>query len=451
MTVLLLLACAPGKVDLGPGPDGLDETTPTPPAYDALCPSTAGPAEEIALWTAEGPELRFVRMDGSVEPAWTFFADRGEGSVSVSAVAAGDRIVATGLWFAGDWPEIAVATELVAFDRSGAVLWTRREDEVYSAAVHLGADGTVAWDRGYRSFDASNEHLPGEVHAPDGSSAGLDGWPVGTPLDGAVPTCDGEWCGWSDTAGAPLGELRPDLDAGRAVVGDRLLEVSLLGRTVGLLAETRDESVFLPLDGAARLDDVRILDVEGEYALVRAVDHLWRFEASTATLVEVDPVLPEGLRPFEAAEYCEALPPSLTADGDLLLALRDDATGALWRTDPAGSRWEQVGAPVTDVLWLSGEAVGETTVVSAVSWLETYCPELPWDEAEAHEGSWTQLVRGEVVVPIDSSILPAWGTVDLSADGACALLPAGDVPTVFDVETGGSVALEAWGGWLLER
>jgi hypothetical protein len=452
MSLVLLLACTPAKVELRPEVDLDEPTGPTVPDYDALCPSTAREADEIVSWAADGDALSFVRMEGSVAPAHTFFGAHPSGTVAVAATARADLIVASATWYAGVWPDIELATELAAFDRAGSLLWTHEEEDVYASLVYQGEDGTVAWDRGYLDFDAANPHVPGLAFTADGTATELAGWPVAPPIDGAVPTCDGSTCGWQDASGAAIGPERVDFVLWRVGVGDHILEPDLYGRTVGIRSEGPGDSVFIPVDGASRLDDVELLDVEGPFALLRAEGHLFRFDADRSTLTPFDLVPPEGLRLFEDSDYCPARPPGLDEAGDLLVALRTDATGSLWHTDLAGSTWEPVGDAVTDVLWLSGEATGATTVLSAISAGETYCQEIPWSgDSEAHPGSWTQLVRGDVIVSLDSAILPAWGTVSLSEDGACALLPDGDGVAVFDIERESYAPVVAAGGWLLDR
>lgn len=56
----------------------------------------------------------------------------------------------------------------------------------------------MAWDRGLEDWNMGNAHLFGKVFSVDGDVADLDGWPIGEPVDGLVPRCDGADCSWDD-------------------------------------------------------------------------------------------------------------------------------------------------------------------------------------------------------------------------------------------------------------
>ena len=447
--LLLLLAC---RASLAPvSSKSMEE--PMPSDFDSLCPAAGGTAQELALWTFEEGDLGFVQLDGSRLAGHRFFAEEGDTTATRSLLAVESRgawVVAVG--GLANWsvdPEARVlATEIALFDREGVVQWSHREDGVYGYGIFLGDDGTVAWDRGWDGFDGANPHLPGEQFSVDGSHAELPGWPISDPVEGQVPWCDGAECGWSDAFAGGVEDLRTDTGARSQTVAGRLVYID----SAAVRVDRPGESLTIDLPELAGIGPLEVSAPAGQFLVVTGDGDSWRVDVLAGEAARIDPPLPAGWRLFEDADYCAALPPTVDDSGDLLIALRDDARGALWRTDINGSTWAQVGAEVTDALWLDGGGRAGAWLVQAISAAETYCPNLDWSPApEALTGSSVQIVRGDLAFTIESA---GWGlSADppFSADGQCALIYEGTSRQVVDLTSGDRSVVEGAGGWVLRR
>jgi hypothetical protein len=129
--------------------------------------------------------------------------------------------------------------------------------------------------------------------------------------------------------------------------------------------------------------------------------------------------LPDGLRTFEG----NLLGPRLDLDGALLMALRDDYSGALYRSLD-GATWAPIGGTVTSILDIVGFERGGTYVVSGTN--ARYSEEM-WSPATVgHQpdlsGESLQLVRPAEAIRRVAPDALTWEEIvpsQISLDGAC--------------------------------
>ncbi len=468
--------------------DTADDDTP-PPDDDTsppllLCPSSgSGVPEELALWTANGNDLGAVRQDGSELLLHTFFSEGKweDGEIGVtsgvsSVVAAGEYIAAVATRYVSgeEDPEVQFGVELVLFDRSGKRLWLWQQRGILSGALYMNEQGFVTYDRGYQEFDAQNPHLPGVIIDPLGTVLELPGvWPLAdADVYGRIPACSEEKCGWVEEWGAGEWDdlLYPAATWPRMAEGGFfLLYLSTEGEEAALVAEYAGMARVMPLSGvpAGEVSSLKVVasDPQG-WALVEGPSpgQWWRANLLEGTMDAFTAPWPEGLLPFEDADYCEAPPPTVDDQGNLVIPLQDGTLASPWRTDPVGSTWEPLGQPLTGLLQVETQDVGGTYVVVGVSGNNTFCPSRSWGEVPmevtALAGDSLQILRPdeEVAWTLSSYGVALNWPVMLSEEGHCAVYFAkreeeDPEVTVLDVSSGTEFVVPATGGiggWLLQ-
>lgn len=456
MFLVLLLACredtpstsAPdtaADTDLDPTDDTATDTdtdtdTAVPPV-DSICVSEGGTAETPALWSVDGRTLSIVTLDGTVTEVHSFFADLGDDDAYYTPRVKGRGAVVVGAMDRYEAGVPARVTEELVYVGPGGT-WSVTEPEVYGGEVFLGADGSVAWDRGYRNFDAANEHLTGHLYTADGTRRELLGWAIGAPVGGAVPVCSETACGWDKGSGTLL-EERAQSEWAR-MVADRLVYPT----AAGLVSEVPGDVRMLPLGsvgGALALDAW-----EGDWLLVNDGENRWRVDVAAGTAALLDVPLPLDQRPFDGDGFCGTRNPFIDDQGNVLMPLRDDASAAFWRLDRSRA-WSRLGATVSDVVFLAGRGRGGTYLLEATGTSDTFCPPLAWDEPapEALVGTSLQLVRPDD--PAAAAVIATLTDISagqLSPAGRCVLVRAKATGVVIDLSTGAQSVLVGVRGWV---
>jgi hypothetical protein len=448
---------------------------PIPPAMTnqavASCRFDA-PVDRAAVVFAavSGGQLVFVHGDGSHSVAYTFAAGAAPGAqVAVNQVSArGDFIAAGASWtvhgsFAGE--------ELVLLDRSGARRWSKSWDAAtnrVSGGWYLNEKGVVAvplLDAQSRQF---SDGLVIDAAGSERAIAGAIPMAEATP-DGFVPVASRLatqlQLGWMAPGSASLQPLAyepfdwydahwPALIDGRFVyVGKHAGALALVSERPG---DARATALPAPADGYVILDAT----AEGWALVVRSdfdVTSLVRVNLRSGAAAAVALPTTGGLRPVfvaGAARPSVALvpdgtqPPRLDVDGALLAGLRDDAGGALYRANGAGS-WARVGESMSRIGDIAQLAHGGVHLVLGVPWQEVSFVAPTETGKTDRVGGALQIVRADGTTQVLSDAEPTYylAPPQLSPDGQCAAYVAVEngVPALraVDVERGHSFELLA--------
>ncbi len=329
----------------------------------------SGAGERAVLAVDVAGEVRFVYADGSWATVYERETAEDGSAYGVQLEAEGGLVVTSGILPIVDaengyWEGQDNRSALL--DADGNVRWEQQieasETPYYGGYVlhMLGADGTTITPllSGFAETDASGATTV---------VAGLR--PLGAVVEGLAPVVS--WVaergvtvhGWYD---AELGEL---LEVAEAVDG-RQGAVSYLG-TAFVVPEVAEGAPRLRVE---RPTGATSVELPGEYAAIEALVRWgsggdWLLVApsvesgegdlvnlATGAVRHVALVLPEGLRLLDSAGYygyeepTRAMSLSVVDEaGGILLALRDDESGAVYRTADGGATWARVGERFTAV------------------------------------------------------------------------------------------------------
>ncbi len=147
-------------------------------------------------------------------------------------------------------------------------------------------------------------------------------------------------------------------------IGQQLI---INGGKYGTLAvETAKSSRIIPIPEKFEHTSISPTSRSGMIVL-RNTDEFAIVDINTDEVRELTPTLPTGLRAvrIQGSDKLRAL--DVTADGDLLVPLRNDAEAHLYRTRD-GVQWQSVGLPVGKASGMDALSVADTTVLLARSW-----------------------------------------------------------------------------------
>jgi hypothetical protein len=170
---------------------------------------------------------------------------------------------------------------------------------------------------------------------------------------------------------------------------------------------------------------------------------IWRLNMKTGTVDDLRNTTFGTRRIFDAS-FCT--PPLVTdAQGRMLLGLRDDSLGGLFRevSGQAGA-WEAMGRPVRGVIYIKVTAWGDTVLASAETGEDTFCPDKFGQWPEQTDNS--DVLGGASVQLFHPNVEPRLLTTDLvmHQSGTCALLwTPGASAEILEVPTGTTRAIPA--------
>jgi hypothetical protein len=163
---------------------------------------------------------------------------------------------------------------------------------------------------------------------------------------------------------------------------------------------------------------------------------IWRLNIRTGTVDDLSSSSFGTRRIFDAS-FCT--PPLVTdAQGRMLLGLRDDSLGGLFRevSGQAGT-WEAMGRPVRGVIYIKVTAWGDTVVASAETGEDTFCPDKFGQWPDQTDNS--DVLGGASVQLFHPNVEPRLLTTDLvmHQSGTCALMwTPGASAEILEVPTG---------------
>jgi hypothetical protein len=433
---LTVAACNQG----GLGPQPASSSSPA----EMLCQFDAPKdPSRVVLATFDADTLQLFHADASHTAAYVFGSAGAANVFNQMLATRSGRVAAAASWVdnpngQGDWHQ-----ELVLVDASGDVRWKHESIATGSPQLFLAANGALAVVLGTDGLvvDASgNEHALPQL------------MPIGEPIDdGGTVAAQGPWQG--DTPGplgwvkagestlTPLGLTPAQPAATPMLVAGRLIYLALDGSGAPVLVSERPGDVkTVPLPGV----DVTTNAVTSQTATGWVIVGQWRapqYRVNVKTL-EAEPVglhIPVGLRPF--ASSIQGM--TLDGDGALLWALRDDYSGALYRSaNPDGTSWSRLGGTVTNVLDIDVLAHGGTYLIDGTTARyaqETWSPAPPADKPD-YDGDSVQVARPQSslarALPMDQKWVEVTD-LQLTGDGLC--LAYWDT-----AQDGSSTALTAW-------
>jgi hypothetical protein len=248
---------------------------------------------------------------------------------------------------------------------------------------------------------------------------------------------------------ATLVPLHHPLAAGglpTALVGERLVYLGQVDGATALVSEGPSDVRVISLPPVTGTPLTITDSVPSGWVLVgRYQQPLYRVNVQTGELVEIGLRMPDGLRRFQGGIFGSRL----DLDGGLLTALRDDYSGALYRSLD-GATWSPVGGTVTNVLDIVGLDRAGTYLVAGTNARyseETWSPAIAGHEPDLN-GESLQVVRPAQAIRRLADGARTWDELvpsQISLDGACMAYwqHAGDgTPTqtfglaVLDVERG---------------
>jgi hypothetical protein len=260
--------------------------------------------------------------------------------------------------------------ETALIDDEGRILWTRLDQSWYPSA-YLGENGLVALSGG-------GEDGFGLLVRPDGTTEPYGrAWPIAAPrADGVVgaraPSDGPNTIGWAtpNFGFSPLDSPFADQDDARTAVSYQadlvyLAWTDLAQRVV--VRATPDDATVIPLAISNDAAYLCALDMPNEagWAMVDDLSlPLAAVDLDGATANVLDVTFPPDLRPFDAGPTVESR--IIEEDGSILIALRDDAVGAVYRSHD-GVGWTRVGRTVSDVANLEAAARAGTVAILATS------------------------------------------------------------------------------------
>jgi hypothetical protein len=431
---LVVAACNQGG--LGPSPSSSSSPAETLCRFDM----PKDPARAV-LATFDGDSLQLFHADGSHTAPYVFGTAGAANVFNQTLVAKNGRVAATASWVdnpngQGDWHE-----ELVLVDGNGQVRWKHDEINAGSPQLFLAANGALAvvLNTDGLVVDASgNEHVLPQMA------------PIGEPIDDAgTVAARGPWqgdtpgpVGWAKpgaTSLAPLGLALADAAATPLMVAGRLVYLALDGHGQPVLVSERPGDVkTVPLGGV----DPTMSAITNQTATGWLLVGPWRapeYRVNVKTL-EAEPVglqMPDGLRPFLGSIQG----PTLDDDGAILWSLRDDYSGALYRSTD-GVKWSRIGGTVTNVLDIDAVAHSGTYLIDGTTARyaeESWTPAPPADKPD-FDGDSVQVARPQASLEQALKMSQTWvelTNLALTDDGIC--LAYWDTS-----EDGTSTALTAW-------
>ena len=389
--------------------------------WSSLCTGVGADSNEVVAVFAEGSTLRTLNAGGVSNPLLDFEGD----TVIQRLKTAGEYVVVESRDALGE-------ADLVVLHRDGTKTWSFSEDggpqSAASSEFYLNPQGWLVVYPGNTS---------GWAIDPDGGYHFIAGAPVGPALsDGRVPVAlstqvDGlAW--WSKEEGV-FGVAEPSSVIFPALADDAILY-------------QRNEDGALVLEGPSF---VQVLDLVPPSSRQPALspDSSWAASwtslgswEETWQLVRLDLVAgvsenvtlapPAGFSTFPLARA------EIDNDGGILLSLRSEGAGAVFRTMD-GQSWEQVGDAFHDVRGILGSNRFGTSIVQVYPNIGSDFVDQMWGEPDpAFEpisgGSHYQLVGADGLV-WDLGVQPALmepgfvemelgpGGTQVSPDGRCAL------------------------------
>ncbi len=406
---------------------GCPDRTPAGTTQGALACAFAdeGRADAPVMALVADGELRLVRGGLTSETVLAFAEGHAFTWMATQVEQRDGLILATAQYddadsFSGTLFEAA----LVSAD--GRIVWHQAGDDRWNQAF-LGQGGAVAFGR----FGGD-----GAVRLPDGSERLLPGLlPLAPPLaDGTVAARTSSWSalvwGWARPGAGELDPLAFIPQGEPLSWNGKLVYVASEGMKQVLVLEgpAAAEALELPVlpdDGGAWLSVVR----EEGWALVACAGYaapaFIRVNLTTGAAERLTVEPPDGFREFNSTQWGT---PFLDADGALLIGLRDDFQGGLFRTWD-GATWDRVGGSVSDVLAVEADSRAGTYLILGTN------ARYSWEEwLEPPEGQEADLVGDSLHVARPGSggleMLPAsfdfWiarspstPTPLISPDGAC--------------------------------
>jgi hypothetical protein len=382
-------------------------------------------------------ELSFIHGDGSRTRAYLFDHPEARNFFGQSVVARGDFVLASAGWVIGGDAQFA-KTDLVLLDRSGTVRWKRSFDGSTSASQmflnrHGAVAAAIASDALLVDADGHERTLSGMTPLAEPTEDGSVGVRGPWKLSGEVPGDPG-WVRPGASSIEPLALVPTQAYATPILVAGRMVYLAAGEGGALLVSELPGDARKVLLPGA----DANMVGITDSLASGWVLVGEWRsaqYLVNVLTL-EARPVgmtTPEGFRPFQGALYG----PRLDSDGALLVGLRDDYAGALFRSND-GRGWQRVGGTVTNVLDIDPIARGGTYLIEATSSrysVEEWTPPPP-DRAAQFDGDVVQLVRPSAGIARTLQLGVEWldrTTVQLSDDGRCVAYTDQEL-TAYDVE-----------------
>jgi hypothetical protein len=399
-------------------------------AGESLCRFEGG--SRAVLATLEDHQIQLVHADRSATTAFVFDHPEARNFFGQALVARGDLVAASASWVVGD--TLPWNADVVVLDTAGHVRWqgTRGTNGSY-VQLFLNARGHLAVALG----------TDGLLVDADGRSRELHGWmPIAEPADdgsvvlrsaGDMPMV--AWLRAGATDPEPLGAPPNDPYFTPVMVSGRLAYVSPGEGGAQLVSELPGDvrKVSLPGIDAATVNLTDHTDggwvLVGEWRTPRYLVHVHTLEARPVGISD-----PTGFRAFQGALYG----PRLDSDGALLMGLRDDWAGALYRS-ANGRDWQRIGGTVTNVLDIDPMARGGTYVVNATSGrysFEEWTPPTP-DHQPDYTGDLVQVVRPAAGVAQKLPTSAMWvelASLQLSNDGRCLAFVDNQTLTAWDVE-----------------
>jgi hypothetical protein len=448
-SLAILLAGCPDRSPVGTAP----------PTALTCAFADEGRADDPVLAIVLNGELRLVRGDRSSETI-ARFADGQTYTWMQNTVEERDGVVLATAQYSDADQFTGAMFEAVLMRADGTIVWHRPGDARWGQAF-LGEAGVVA----LAQFGGDSL-----VVMPDGTEHALPSvHPVAPPLrDGTVAVRASAWSaglsGWAHPGATEVVPLAFVPTSDPLSWRGQLVYIATDGTEQSLVVESptgADELVLptLPQDGGAYLMSVR---PEG-WAMVACAGYadpaFIRVNLITGEAERLTISLPEGMREFNISSWPS---PMVDPEGAILLGLRDDFAGGLYRSFD-GATWSRVGSTVSDVLAVEAENRAGTYLVLATN------ARYSWEEwLEPPEGQGADLVGDSLFAVRPSAggveLLPAtydfWiarspsaPTPLISPDGACVAyweFPAKDFPRFWalDVVSGERLALGSAGATL---
>jgi hypothetical protein len=394
------------------------------PAIQAGCRFDApvDAAKVVAAAALEG-QLFYVHADGSNRVAYTFAGVAGASAPSTwsHSILSRGRFVAGGAVSSSadfqSWRQ-----ELVLLDLDSKVITKLSWDSAPAVVPYLNEQGMLALDLGGTGAQLIDS---------DGTARTL---PNLTPI--AEPTADGDLpvygalgvgstpYGWVRAGATTMTLLRhpraataPDV----SYLGGRLVYLGQVEGDIAVVSEGPNDARVIALPQSTGVDLAITDSVASGWVLVGGYQQpLFRVNVQTAEVVQVGLDTPSGLRKFQGGVFG----PALDQDGALLSALRDDYSGALYRSTD-GDHWSRIGGTVSNVLDIVGLERGGTYLISGTNARyaeEEWTPPTTAGNQPDLSGESLQVVRPADSVRRVADGAATWEDVlpsQISADGLC--------------------------------